>query len=76
MTGPRWRAHLEEGRVVVLDAQLAAHGAHVVRRAPQLVPRQVRVQVVPARPPIQQCTSVSLKMSPSPSSLDARLYLA
>lgn len=43
--------HLEEGRVVVLDAQLAAHRAHVARRAPQLVPRQVRVQVVPARAP-------------------------
>ena len=33
---------------MVLDAQLAAHGPHVRRRAPQLVPREVRVQVVPA----------------------------
>ena len=45
---PRARARLEEGRRVVLEAQLAAHGPHVRRCAPQLVPRQVRVQVVPA----------------------------
>ena len=47
-SNPRNRARLEEGRRVVLDAQLAAHGPHVRRRAPQLVPREVRVQVVPA----------------------------
>ena len=46
-TLPCREARLEERRVVVLDAQVVAHRAHVARRAPQAVPRQVREQVVP-----------------------------